>query len=251
MPPVLFPSGYSTGGLSYDFLNRTILPLDPSASNTYTSYSNPEATDVDYSWTYAPHSEELDELGLEVIGNNPIYPPSLFEPVASSSSSNLDQSTATFLTQNNSNNSAPSTSSNPSISTQSYDSFTSNISGTNPYAVLAALAAVTPNLVPSNQVKTRPLSLLKQPTALQLPSKLISSARPIRSNSLTENSKNWQGLYSSSGFDLVGMLARVASRPNAQINIGEPSFRVPQFSLYAHCLSVSRSCRYEICLRCV
>lgn len=35
-----------------------------------------------------------------------------------------------------------------------------------------------------------------------------------------QGDKNWKGLYSSSGFDLLGVLARVAARPNPQIDIG-------------------------------
>lgn len=31
---------------------------------------------------------------------------------------------------------------------------------------------------------------------------------------------NWKGLYSSSGFDLLGVLARVAARPNPEVQIG-------------------------------
>lgn len=36
----------------------------------------------------------------------------------------------------------------------------------------------------------------------------------------SEGDKNWKGLYSSSGFDLLGVLARVVARPNPQIDIG-------------------------------
>ncbi|GAA5963319.1 hypothetical protein JCM21900_006555 [Sporobolomyces salmonicolor] len=64
------------------------------------------------------------------------------------------------------------------------------------------------------------------PLALNLPPSQPSTA-PFNPSALglpapppTGQSNNFAGLYSSSGFDMLGVLARVAARPNPQIQIG-------------------------------
>ncbi|CAG8595707.1 7468_t:CDS:10 [Funneliformis mosseae] len=43
---------------------------------------------------------------------------------------------------------------------------------------------------------------------------------PVTATTVAGVTTNFPGLYSSTGFDMLGVLARVASRPNPQINIG-------------------------------
>ncbi|GAA5904428.1 hypothetical protein JCM5296_003195 [Sporobolomyces johnsonii] len=80
-------------------------------------------------------------------------------------------------------------------------------------------SVISVNQTPNSSYKLPPLAMNLPPsqpsTAPFNPSALGLPAPPP-----TGQSNNFAGLYSSSGFDMLGVLARVAARPNPQIQIG-------------------------------
>lgn len=92
-----------------------------------------------------------------------------------------------------------------------YTPYGSSVVGVNPS--LGSTSKLSPpsknSLLPSKQLPTLPQSNIYNPEALGLPVPPAAGT-----------STNFAGLYSSSGFDVLSVLARVAARPNPSINIG-------------------------------
>lgn len=104
---------------------------------------------------------------------------------------------------------APTFSTSPPIESPIYDLYGSSVVSVNSHSNAFKLTPTSyPPFAPSSTA-TAP-KVPYNPAALGLPLPPNKAAGPT----------NWKGLYSSSGFDLLGVLARVAARPNPEVQIG-------------------------------
>ncbi|GAA5947688.1 hypothetical protein JCM3765_001034 [Sporobolomyces pararoseus] len=139
------------------------------------------------------------------------YPPSTTQPPSTSASAVASTSAVPYAPPSVPAPLPPApSSSNPSSSTYETDSpiyapYGSSVISINQNSNTAyKLPPLAMHLPPA-----QPASSPFNPTALGLPAPPPSG-----------QSNNFAGLYSTSGFDLLGVLARVAARPNPQIQIG-------------------------------
>ncbi|KAK4056785.1 hypothetical protein OIO90_002034 [Microbotryomycetes sp. JL221] len=90
------------------------------------------------------------------------------------------------------------------------------LSASQVYGAYGSSYIATNGQPPSTLAPPSPASFSMNPTAPSDPFDAAALGLPVPNQSST----NWTGAYSSTGFDMVSILAKVASRPNAQLSLG-------------------------------
>lgn len=83
-------------------------------------------------------------------------------------------------------------------------------------------SVISVNPTPNTAYKLPPLAVNLPPSQAG-PTSFDPSALGLPAPPVRGQSNNFAGLYSASGFDMLGVLARVAARPNPQIQVRRPS----------------------------
>ncbi|GAA5988507.1 hypothetical protein JCM10908_003594 [Rhodotorula pacifica] len=210
-------SGFSPLPYGYDYgvsntTPRSENPAQPSPF--YTSSSNPYGAQQSYaSSSIAPDNTARKQKQRQT--------PSSY-PVSTAASSVASTSSVTYTPTMTTSSIAPSfttSQARPPVAAQAqlyqptsaelespvYAPYGSSVISINPSSSTAyKMPTLSHNLPPA-----QPPTEVFNPTALGLPAPPAPGA-----------SSNFAGLYSASGFDMLGVLARVAARPNPQIQIG-------------------------------